>query len=152
MARTAKSDNILDQIKQDLAAAETEVAGGEAPAFVEIGGVRYYKEQAQAAAPRAVRKLWRNPRKPNDAPVEMEVEQVAINVAPYADRITLDGVIYLAGRVYEFPTHIAQTVREICYRTWQHEASTGGAYTNGTQSVRGSAGQVGVMAPGIAFG
>ena len=50
--------------------------------------------------------------------------------------------------VYDFPLPVAPTVREIIWRTWQHEASTGGAYSNGAISgVRGQA-----MTAGVRFG
>lgn len=146
MTRTPKSD-ILAEIVNDVAKAQAE-----APAFVEIGGVKYFRDQVQAADPnRRVKKPYRNPKRPQDEPVEMELEQVLINVAPYADGITLDSVKYFAGRIYEVPVEVARTMRDICQQTWRHESSTGGAYTNGNHSVRGSASQVGVIAPGIAF-
>lgn len=146
MAREKQS--VLDEINKELNQAENKT-----PDFVEIEGVKYFRDRVQAQDPnRKTKKLWTNPRRPADPPIEVELEQVAINVAPYADRIVLDSVIYLAGRVYEVPLAQAATIREICSRTWQHEASTGGAYSNGQGSVRGSVSQSGVMAPGINFG
>lgn len=151
MARNDKTTDILKAIADETAAA---AGPAEGPAdYVDIDGVRYYREPAKAAQFNREKKLYRNPRKPNEAPQEIEIERVAINVAPYADRITLDGVIYLAGQVYEVPVPVAITIREIISRTWQHEASTGGAYSNGaTMGVRGSQGQVGHLASGINFG
>lgn len=146
-----KRDDILKDIQNEL---KDEPAKAETPDFVEIDGVKYFRDKAQASDPnRKVTKLWTNPRFPNREPEMRELEQVAINVAPYADRITLDSVIYLAGRVYEVPVEVAATIREICARTWAHESSTGGAHSHGTnKSVRGSSSQIGAMAPGIAFG
>lgn len=143
MAKNTSPTDILKEI-----AAETEKAATQ-PDFVDIDGVRYYKDSALAAANNRRKAEWRNPRRPLDPPQNIEVEQVAINLAPYAAEIRLDGVIYLAGRVYDFPLPVAASVREIISRTWQHEASTGGAYSHGTASgVRGSQSQSGVLAGG----
>lgn len=142
MTNTTKS--ILDEI-----ANETKAADDSPPDFVEVDGVKYYRDAQTAAANNRTKKLWQDPRRPLEPPKEIEVEQVAINVAPYASEIRLDGVIFLAGRVYDFPVAQAATVREIIQNTWRHEASTGGAYSHGTMgSVRGSQMQAGVLAGG----
>jgi hypothetical protein len=58
------------------------------------------------------------------------LERVLINIAPYADRIMLDGRIYFANHVYELPERVARTVEDVMAATWRHERSTGGANTN----------------------
>lgn len=50
-----------------------------------------------------------------------------IDLAPFADRMTLDGVVYLHGATYEVPHRQYDTMREIMSRSWQHEASIGNA-------------------------
>lgn len=127
----AKNPNdILKEIASETKAAETP------PDFVEVGGVKYYRDAQTAAANNRTKKLYRYPRPMKDRPAEevIEVETIAIAVAPYADRITLDGVQYMAGAVYDFPLPQAAVIREVIQRTWQHEASTGGAYSYGTSA------------------
>lgn len=69
----------------------------------------------------------------NDLPVqkgpltdEGDIIPVYINLADYADRITLDGVIYINGRTYDLPERKAQVVHEICARSWRHQAEIEG--------------------------
>ena len=80
MARGDKTANILDEIARE-AAAEPEAAAP-SPDFVDIGGVRYFKDKVQASDPqRRVKKAYVNPKRPMDAPVEMELEQVTCPVS-----------------------------------------------------------------------
>jgi hypothetical protein len=141
-----------NDLLKEIADESVKAAAEGPPDFVEVEGVRYYRDPVLAAANNRVKKAWRNPR--TQEVDEIEVEQIAINLAPYASEIRLDGVIYCAGRVYDFPVAVASSVREIIWRTWQHEASTGGAYSNGAVSgVRGSSQQSGILAGGgVRFG
>ena len=103
---------------------------------VTIGGQVFRREGApKIAGP--VRKPYKDPK--TGKTTDEDVESVTINVAPHADRITLDGVIYLANRSYEMPKAKADTVRDICARTWQHEQQTGGANSYNTGVVRNPA-------------
>lgn len=99
---------------------------GAIPDTLTIGGQTFRRV---GAPPGPIKRLgkWKNPRKPNEEPVECELESVLINVAPHADRIILDGVHYLANRTYEVPLATAATMRDIISQTWKHEHQTGGA-------------------------
>lgn len=57
---------------------------------------------------------------------EGEVESVYINLAEFADRLVIDGVIYVNGRTYELPRAKAQVAKEIMARGWQHQAEIEG--------------------------
>ncbi len=58
------------------------------------------------------------------------VYDVTIDVAPYTDRIFLDGKWYMQGRTYKFGQRVADSVREIMARTWEHQAEIDGKDTN----------------------
>lgn len=53
--------------------------------------------------------------------VEEELVQVTLNLAEFCDRITLDGRIYFQGRTYTVPVSVFDTIRDIAFRTWQHQ-------------------------------
>lgn len=52
---------------------------------------------------------------------------ITIDVAPFADRITIDNVIYLHGLTYEVPRRMFDSMREVIARTWKHEHDIGNA-------------------------
>lgn len=56
-----------------------------------------------------------------------EMYLFTVDLAPYADRITLDGVIYMHGATYEVPRRQFQTMNEIVARSWAHEREIGNA-------------------------
>lgn len=56
-----------------------------------------------------------------------EMYYITVDLAPFADRITLDGVVYMHGATYEVPHRQYDTMREIVARTWEHEAEIGNA-------------------------
>lgn len=58
---------------------------------------------------------------------EDEIEPVLIDVAGFVDRITLDGRIYMHGRIYNVPVRVKRAIDEIMQRTMNHEADVGGA-------------------------
>lgn len=58
---------------------------------------------------------------------EEELFPFTIDVAGHADRIMLDGRIYLHGQTYEFTKKELDTIRDICARTWDHEEEIGGS-------------------------
>lgn len=51
---------------------------------------------------------------------------VSIDLAPFVDRVVLDSVHYMQGRVYEMPLRQAQVVKEAMSRTWEHQAEIEG--------------------------
>lgn len=58
--------------------------------------------------------------------LEEEMETIVIDLAPYADRITLDGVIYFQAQSRTVRKSVAAVIREICDRTWQHQSIVDG--------------------------
>lgn len=58
---------------------------------------------------------------------EDAIVPVLIDVAGYSDRIVVDGVIYMHGRIYEVPLRKKRVIDEIMGRTMKHEADVGGA-------------------------
>jgi len=67
---------------------------------------------------------------PDEPGEDVEIEEVHIDLAPHADRITLDGKVYFHGNTYKMTLAQAATVKEIIGRSWMHEAEIGGANTN----------------------
>lgn len=55
---------------------------------------------------------------------------VTVDVAPYADRIVLDGVTYLQGGTYEVRQNVAFGMLEIMAMTWNHQAEIDGKDEN----------------------
>lgn len=58
---------------------------------------------------------------------EDEIVPVLIDVAGYSDRISVDGKIFMHGRIYEVPLRLKRVLDEIMQRTMKHEADVGGA-------------------------
>ena len=58
--------------------------------------------------------------------VDEQTEDVFIDLAPYADRIMLDGVIYFQGQTKTVRTSVADVIREICEKTWEHQSIVDG--------------------------
>jgi hypothetical protein len=48
-------------------------------------------------------------------------EEIYIDLPSYQDRITLDGVVYMHSRTYSVRPAVAETMREIMGRAWQHD-------------------------------
>lgn len=57
---------------------------------------------------------------------EGEIESVFVNLAEFADRLVIDGVIYVHNRTYDMPAAKAQVVKEIMARGWRHQAEIEG--------------------------
>lgn len=113
-------------IFQELQAA-IKANDGLVPDRLTIGGETFVRAGTTVRGP--VRKLWKHPRTGKES--EELIETVLIDVAPHSDRIVLDSVHYLAGRTYEVPKPVADTIRDTIAQTWRHEAQTGGAYSFG---------------------
>ena len=59
-----------------------------------------------------------------------ETETVLIELAPHSPFISLDGRLFYHGLSYKFTKAQAQSVKEIMFRTWQHEREIGRANVN----------------------
>ncbi len=133
--------SVFDELNAQIKAAE-----GGLPDTLTVGGVTYRKGAQPVGAVR--RGKYVHP-KSGIVEEDVELESVTINVAPYADRITLDGVIYLQGTTRDVPVYLARTLRDIMARTWQHEHQTGGANTFGTS---GGVRNPGRLSSGLGYG
>jgi hypothetical protein len=51
---------------------------------------------------------------------------VTIDLAPYSDRLVIDGTVYLQGHTYKLPRHMVNSMRESMMRSWDHEADIKG--------------------------
>lgn len=82
-----------------------------------------YKERVKAEERRKIRFV-------KDTAGLDNPEQVTIELPSFADRITLDGVVYLHGYSYKFGKAKAAAVREIMHRAWMHQAEIDGKDMN----------------------
>lgn len=57
------------------------------------------------------------------------METVSVDLAPFADRLVIDGTIYMQGRSYELDSRVAAVVKEQMARTWEHQAEIEGKDT-----------------------
>ncbi len=62
----------------------------------------------------------------------LQEEQVIINIdlAPYADRIVIDNIIYFQGHNVTVPASRAALMHEIMANTWKHQAEIDGKSEN----------------------
>lgn len=130
----AKKD-LLSEIQDEAEKLQTDP-----PDFVEIDGVKYYRQAPVQADPGKVFKSYVKRTKVYDRAAKEWVweeeetegyfERILINIAPHASDIKLDGRIYFANFTYEFHESVAPTIRDIMARTWDHERATGGANIN----------------------
>lgn len=136
------NNDIFKELNAQIKAAE-----GTIPDTFTVGGQVYSRVGAPPASSRRRRGQYKHPKTGKVS--EEDLESVLINVAPHADRITLDGVIYLANRSYDVPAAVATTIRDIVAQTWKHEAQTGGANSYNAGSVRNPAHMA--SRPGVGF-
>lgn len=58
--------------------------------------------------------------------LEEEMEDVFIDLAPYADRLMLDGVVYFNGQTKTVRKGVADVMREMIQATWRHQSIVDG--------------------------
>lgn len=58
--------------------------------------------------------------------LEEEIEEIFIDLAPYADRLMLDGVVYFNGRTVKVRKGVADVMREMISATWSHQSIVDG--------------------------
>ncbi len=75
-----------------------------------------YYEQLLAAERRAV------------VPSE-RLETYTIDLAPFTDRVVIDGTAYWHGQTVTVAASVAAVLREQCYRTWRHQDHVEGKNT-----------------------
>ena len=55
-----------------------------------------------------------------------EPVMITVDVAEYTDRIIIDGKQYFHGSTYTVPRHTAQTLNEVMFRSYMHQAQLDG--------------------------
>lgn len=55
-----------------------------------------------------------------------QIVSINIDLAPYSDRILVNGSAYWHGQRYSVPRHIAMSLQETMFRSWQHQAEIKG--------------------------
>ena len=55
-----------------------------------------------------------------------QIVSINIDLAPYANRILINGESYFHGQRYSLPRHVAMSLQETMFRTWQHQAEIKG--------------------------
>ena len=56
-----------------------------------------------------------------------ELIALTIDLPGFADRVTIDGTVYMQGVTYRFPKKQYESIRDQMAQSWKHEAQTGGA-------------------------
>lgn len=54
------------------------------------------------------------------------LEEIYIDLAPYADRLMIDGVIYFQGHTKKVRASVADVIREMMQATWRHQSIVDG--------------------------
>jgi hypothetical protein len=55
-----------------------------------------------------------------------ELVWVELNLAPYADHIAINGEQYMHGQRYKVPRHVANTLKDMEARGWEHQSTLDG--------------------------
>ena len=56
--------------------------------------------------------------------------EVTIDLAPYADRVAIDSVVYFQGQTKTVRASVADVIREMCANTWKHQSVVDGKSEN----------------------
>lgn len=62
--------------------------------------------------------------------LEEEMVEVYIDLAPYADRLMIDGVVYFNGRTITVRASVGDVIREMISATWKHQSIVDGKPEN----------------------
>lgn len=65
--------------------------------------------------------------------------EITIDLAPYADRLMIDGVIYFQGRTLKVRENTAAVIAEMAHNTWRHQSQIDGKSENFYRQTRGQA-------------
>lgn len=128
MARQPKKsplDDVLAEIKQRMSYDETLLSDEEKEAAYKIAAehvVAARKEKAMVAfQAKAIREIEQQ------LEPTQQVQDVHVDLPGHSYRIALDGICYYHGVIYPVPTTVAQTLKDIMGRAWEHEHEIGGA-------------------------
>lgn len=50
-----------------------------------------------------------------------EIMTITVDLAPYANKILVNGQAFWHGTSYTVPRHVAESLRETMFRSWQHQ-------------------------------
>ena len=95
------------------------------------------KERKAAAEAQLLEEFELEERRANGA-VE-PLEEVFIDLAPYCDRITLDGVVYFQGKTVHVRASVGAVMREMMQATWRHQSIVDGKPEDFYRKSRGQA-------------
>lgn len=59
-----------------------------------------------------------------------EIVSITVDLAPFSPSININGRPYWHGRTYNVARHVADSLREQMYRTWQHQNEIDGKSLN----------------------
>lgn len=90
------------------------------------------KAQARAAYTAEIRSRLRR-----EVGVGEQQVTLTLDLAPYVDRMTIDGVVYMHGRQYTVRYSVADAMLDMQHRTWNHQAEIDGKSTNFYRQARG---------------
>jgi hypothetical protein len=94
-------------------------------------------EERKEAAKKALKEKLRKQEREKQGLSEVQ-ERITIDLAPYADKITINGRSYLQGQTYTVATSLATVFREIMQRTWGHQSEIDGKSENFYRKTRGA--------------
>lgn len=82
------------------------------------------KERVSAAEAQMLEQFEKEERQQGG--LDEQLVDVVIDLAPYADRLMLDGVIYFQGQTKTVRQSVADVINEISFKTWQHQSIVDG--------------------------
>ena len=69
--------------------------------------------------------------------IDEPLVEITIDLAPYADRLMIDGVIYFQGATRMVRASVAEVIREMMQATWRHQSIVDGKSENFYRQTRG---------------
>lgn len=96
------------------------------------------EKERLAAAEAQLLEQFENEERQAGGLVEPKVD-IVIDLAPYADRIMLDSVIYMHGRTYTVRESVASVMLEMQQATWRHQSIVDGKPEDFYRKSRGQA-------------
>lgn len=69
--------------------------------------------------------------------LDEEMVEIYIDLAPYADRIVIDSVVYFQGHTKTVRASVAELIREMSANTWKHQSIIDGKSENFYRQSRG---------------
>ena len=96
---------------------------------------RVEAERIKAAEDQLLEQFVNEERQSNG--LDEKIVEITIDLAPYADRLMLDGVIYFQGRTVKVRESVAAVIAEMMHNTWRHQSQIDGKSENFYRQSRG---------------